>query len=124
MSNLTPDTSIALLQAAQGQSADAANKAKEAARARNMEAIDQAAQDFEAMFITEMMKPMFEEVMKPDPMFGGGKGEEVFSGMMLTEYGKMMAQTGQLGIADMVKQEMIRMQEDASNGTRTTENTE
>ncbi len=117
MSNLSPDTSIALLQASQGQSADALNKTKNAQRTQNIEEIDRAAQEFEAMFITEMMKPMFEDVMKPDPMFGGGKGEEIFSGMMLTEYGKLMAQTGQLGIADMVKEEMIRMQEDA-NGQR------
>ena len=84
--------------------------AKAAAKQKNDAKLTQAAQDFEAMFITEMMKPMFEDI-KPDAMFGGGKGEEIFQGFMLEEYGKMMAQTGQIGIADAVKAEMMRMQE-------------
>ena len=64
--------------------------------------------------MTEMLKPMFAE-LKPDPRFGGGKGEEIFSGMMLQEYGKMMAETRSLGIADAVKAELIRMQDTADN---------
>jgi Rod binding domain-containing protein len=76
-----------------------------------MKHIDQAAQDFEAMFLTEMMRPMFDEVNKPDPMFGGGKGEEVFNNLMLDEYGKKMAASGGIGLASHVKAEMIRLQE-------------
>lgn len=117
MTTISPDTQTALLQAAQGQSADVILKTRAAGQSRNIQAIEEAAKDFEAMFVTEMMKPMFEGI-KPNEMFGGGKGEEVFQGMMLTEYGKMIAETGQLGIADMVKTEMIRMQEEA-NGTGT-----
>lgn len=112
--NLTsPDTSTALMQATQG---DMANKVYDVTRTikdKDEAKIDAAAKDFEAMFVTEMMKPMFEQI-KPDPRFGGGKGEEIFRGMMLQEYGKMMAETGQLGIADVVKQEMLKMQEEAS----------
>lgn len=121
MTNITAtDTTTALLQASQGQSADVIATAKNAGGTKDMQAIEEAAKDFEAMFITEMMKPMFEGI-KPDPMFGGGKGEEVFQSMMLTEYGKKIAETGQLGIADQVKQEMIRLQEEA-NGSTTTQN--
>lgn len=79
----------------------------------DMSKIDQSAKDFEAMFVTEMMRPMFEGI-EVDSTFGGGKTEEVFRGFMLDEYGKMVAETGQLGIADMVKQAMIEMQEKAS----------
>lgn len=118
--NLNPDTSLALMQAAQGDVANKAYEAKRAIKDRDEAKIDAAAKDFEAMFVTEMMKPMFEQI-KPDPTFGGGKGEEIFQGMMLQEYGKMMAETGQLGIADAVKQEMIRMQEEASGTTETQE---
>ena len=74
--------------------------------------IDAAAQDFEAMFMTQMLQPMFDG-LKPNKMFGGGKGEEIFKGFMLEEYGRMIAETGQLGISDMIKGEMIRMQEQA-----------
>lgn len=79
----------------------------------SLEQIEESAQEFEAMFLSEMLKPMFEGVMEPDSVFGGGKGEEVFSGMMLQEYGKLIAQRGGVGLADQVKAEMIRLQEQA-----------
>ncbi len=106
----TPDLSASMFQASAGRMNDMAAAAKSAAKDKNDEKITQAAKDFEAMFITEMMKPMFEDI-KPDPFFGGGKGEEIFQGFMLEEYGKLMAETGQIGIADAVKAEMLKMQE-------------
>ena len=112
MTNISPDTSIAVMQASQGQRDNVASFIKNASRSKDMERIDEVAKDFEAMFVTEMMKPMFEGI-KPDPMFGGGKTEEVFHGILLQEYGKLMAETGQLGIADNIKSELIRMQESA-----------
>jgi len=112
--NLNPDTSIAIMQASQGDVVAKANETKKVIKDKDLDRLDAVAKDFEAMFVTEMMKPMFEQI-KPDERFGGGKGEEIFRGMMLQEYGKMMAETGQIGIADSVKQELIRMQEDASN---------
>lgn len=105
-----PDLSASMYQASQGAMASAADAAKGAAKAKDDAKITQAAKDFEAMFITEMMKPMFEG-LKPDDFFGGGKGEEIFQGFMLEEYGKLMAETGQLGIGDALKAEMIKMQE-------------
>ncbi len=107
--NLTADTSLALIQSAQGQASSAIDSAKQAAKNKEMERLDVVSKDFEAMFVTEMMRPMFSQ-LKPDPIFGGGKGEEIFQGMMLQEYGKMMAETGQIGIADSVKEALIRMQ--------------
>lgn len=119
--NLTTDTSLALMQASQSQIGNAAKDLEKtkapspAMDAKAMAKFDAAAKDFEAMFVSEMMKPMFEGI-KVDPTFGGGKGEEIFQGMMLQEYGKMMAETGQLGIADTIKQELIRMQSEATTG--------
>ena len=109
MSNLTPDTSLSLLKAAEGQLQDV-QKTSKSASSKDLRSIEQVAEDFEALFISEMMKPMFEGI-KPDPLFGGGKGEEIFQGLLQQEYGKLMAQTGQLGIADVIKQELIRIQE-------------
>ncbi len=106
-SNVTSDTTIALLKASQGQATSGAQKLQDA---RKLDKIADAAEEFEAVFVAEMMKPMFEGI-STDGMFGGGKAEEIFRGMLLQEYGKMMAQTGNVGIADSVKQEMIKMQE-------------
>jgi len=110
MNTIATDTSIAMMQASQGQREVVASSIKNASRSKDEEQIDAVSKDFEAMFITEMMKPMFEGI-KPDPMFGGGKTEEVFNGILLQEYGKMMAETGQIGIADNIKDQLIRLQE-------------
>ena len=72
--------------------------------------IDKAAEDFEAMFATQMLQPMFEGI-QVDSTFGGGHGEEVMRSFMLQEYGKMIAKGGKLGIAAQVKSEMLRAQE-------------
>ncbi len=79
----------------------------------DMQRIDETARDFEAMFLTEMLRPMFEGI-QTNEMFGGGKGEEIFKSMLLDEYGKDMASTGTLGIADLVKQQLIEMQSKAN----------
>ena len=81
-----------------------------------MAQIKNSAEDFEAMFVTEMMRPMFDTV-EVDETFGGGKGEEIFRGFMLDEYGKQMATSGGLGIADLVKAQLIEMQSQADKGS-------
>lgn len=104
---LTPNTTVALMQASQGNNIDAIGK--KLLSAEKMEEIDRVAQDFEAVFVSEMMKPMFDGI-KADGPFGGGRGEEIFRGMMIDEYGKSLASTGGIGIAEQVKKELIRMQ--------------
>jgi Rod binding domain-containing protein len=79
----------------------------------DMARIDETAREFEAMFMTEMLRPMFEG-LQVNETFGGGKGEEIFSGMLLDEYGKSMAAQGSLGIADLVREQLIEMQSKAS----------
>jgi Rod binding domain-containing protein len=75
--------------------------------------IEKTAHDFEAMFATQMLQPMFDSI-KVDPTFGGGHGEEVMRSFMLQEYGKLIAKSGKLGIATQVKSEMLRAQEGAN----------
>ncbi len=79
----------------------------------NMQKIDETAQEFEAMFLTEMLRPMF-EMVEVNKTFGGGRGEEVFRSFMLDEYGKQLSAGGGIGIADMVKEQLIEMQAEAS----------
>ncbi len=120
--NLSPDTSTALFQAAQAETINAVNASKVTDNEKELARYDAAAKDFEAVFITEMIKPMFEGI-KTDERFGGGKGEEVFNGLMLQEYGKLIAETGQIGIASSIKEELIRIQSEADGGNKTDTNT-
>jgi Rod binding domain-containing protein len=110
---MSPDTTMTMLQAQGGLDISrTANALKNAQNERNSDKAEATAKEFEAIFVSEMMKPMFEGI-KTDGAFGGGKGEEIFRGFMLQEYGKMVAESGVLGIADAVKAKMIEMQAQA-----------
>jgi Rod binding domain-containing protein len=71
---------------------------------------DKVSREFEAMFLSSMLQPVFAGV-KPSKTFGGGHGEETFKAMLVDEYGKVMAKRGGLGIADMVRQQILQTQE-------------
>jgi flagellar protein FlgJ len=73
-------------------------------------AVDKAASEFEAQFVSQMLTQMWQGI-ETDGYFGGGNGEEMFRGLMINEYGKKIAQSGQLGIADNVRNAMLKMQE-------------
>jgi Rod binding domain-containing protein len=81
-----------------------------AAAAAKREGVRQVAQEFEALFLAEMLAPVFESV-DTDGLFGGGESEKIFRSMMVQEYGKAIAQSGGVGIADAVQREILRMQE-------------
>lgn len=68
------------------------------------------AQEFEALFLSEMLAPVFES-MDTEGLFGGGEGEKIFRSLMVQEYGKAIARSGGVGIADAVQREILRMQE-------------
>lgn len=70
----------------------------------------QAAEDFEAVFLAQMLAPMF-ETLKTGGLFGGGPGEDIYRSLMVEEYGKAIARSGGVGIADQVERELLRLQE-------------
>ena len=72
-----------------------------------------AAQDFEAMALGELLKPMFDTVDLSRTPFGGGPGEEAWKPMLVTEMAKKLAAAGGLGLAGPIYQQILRMQEDA-----------
>ena len=72
--------------------------------------VDAAARDFEAVFIAQMFEQMWSEVPTDGPM-GGGTGEKVFRSLMIQDVGKQIAGQGGFGLADVVKRELIAMQE-------------
>ncbi|MBL6934225.1 MAG: rod-binding protein [Alphaproteobacteria bacterium] len=106
-------TSSALLSAKDPAKAAASVSTKNAGRpvhGLNLERAREKAEEFEAVFISQMMAPMFEN-LSTDGFFGGGQGEKVFRTLLIDEYGKVMAKAGGIGLADSVLNEMIRIQE-------------
>ncbi len=79
-------------------------------RSADLEKAHRTAEEFEALFLAQMLAPIFEQ-LGTDPLFGGGPGEEVYRSMMVQEYGKAIARSGGVGIADAVQREILRLQE-------------
>jgi Rod binding domain-containing protein len=71
--------------------------------------IGKAAEDFEGMFMTQMLQPMFDTI-DVDPNFGGGHGEQVMRSFLTQEYGKLIAKNSNFGITSAVKNQMLKMQ--------------
>jgi peptidoglycan hydrolase FlgJ len=71
--------------------------------------IKKTAKEFEAVFLTQMLKQMYAGV-ETDPIFGGGSAEETFKTFLFDEYGKVMAKSGGIGIADSVQKELMNLQ--------------
>ena len=57
-----------------------------------------------------MLAPMFEG-LETDELFGGGPGEDIYRSILVEEYGKAIARSGGIGIADAVQREILRLQE-------------
>jgi len=72
--------------------------------------IDAVAEDFEAFFVSMMTESMMSGI-KTDGPFGGGQGEKIFRSILVKEYGKEAASQGNFGIADAVRQQLLKMQE-------------
>jgi len=88
----------------------------EAKLPKNIGEIREAAKEFEALFLSEMMNHMFAGI-DVDPMFGGGSGEQIFRSMMIQEYGTMMSRTHNgIGLADHIQKAMIDLQQNMQTG--------
>lgn len=67
------------------------------------------AEQFERMFLSEMLAPMFAGIETDGP-FGGGNAEDVFRPMLLDQYADKVVNSGGVGIADAVMKEILRLQ--------------
>ena len=73
----------------------------------------ETAEQFEASFLSQMLKPMFEGIETDGP-FGGGEAEGTWRSFMIDAMAKQTVRAGGIGLADTVVSEMIRMQAEQS----------
>ena len=85
-------------------SAAARSPAVSAARMR------ETAEAFEASFLSQMLKPMFEGLSTEAP-FGGGEAEGTWRGFLVDAMAKQTVRAGGIGLADQVVAQMLKMQE-------------
>ena len=79
-------------------------------RVDNLHQARKVAEDFEAVFLGQMLQPMFQNIDAAEP-FGGSASEKMWRTMQVDEYGKAIAKSGGIGIADAVFREIIKAQE-------------
>lgn len=77
---------------------------------KNLEDLRRTAEAFEASFLSQMMKPMFEGLSTEAP-FGGGAGEAAWRGFLVDAMAQQTVKAGGVGLADSVLAQMIKMQE-------------
>lgn len=72
----------------------------------------ETAEAFEASFLSQMLKPMFDGLSTEAP-FGGGEAEGTWRGFLVEEMAKQTVRAGGIGLADQVVAQMLKMQEQA-----------
>lgn len=69
-----------------------------------------SADEFEAIFLSQILKSMSAGI-KTDGPFGGGHGEDTFKDVLNEEIGKSIAKNGGIGLSDAVYRELLKSQE-------------
>ncbi len=69
-----------------------------------------AAEQFEAQFLAQMLRPVF-DALPTDGPFGGGEGEAMWRSFMVDAMAQQTVKAGGLGLSDAILAEMIRLQE-------------
>lgn len=75
------------------------------------EALQRKAVEFESIYLTQMLQPMFENLGDAAEPFGDGPGQDVWRSMQVEQYGKAIAAGGGIGLAERVARELITAQE-------------
>uniref|UniRef100_A0A2A4Z1K5 Flagellar protein FlgJ N-terminal domain-containing protein n=1 Tax=OCS116 cluster bacterium TaxID=2030921 RepID=A0A2A4Z1K5_9PROT len=71
--------------------------------------IDKTAEEFEAIFISNMLEQMFTNTELEKP-FGGGNSEGIYRSMLIGKYAENMTKGDGIGIASQLKDSMYDMQ--------------
>ena len=94
-----------------GRDPSAAMSAASAAVAPgDIQSMRQSSVEFESVFLSAMLAPMFETLSTEEP-FGGGEAESTWRGLLSEQYANSIAKSGGVGIADSVLQQLVALQE-------------
>ena len=101
------------VKAALGGAVDAAMESRVAgltvnkSQERDVAKVKKLANDFESVFLEQMLKNMRSSIQKGG-LVDGGNAEEVYTSMLDSEYAKVMAGQRSSGIADMIEHQLLQ----------------
>ncbi|MBM3546432.1 MAG: chemotaxis protein [Alphaproteobacteria bacterium] len=84
---------------------------------KDLAALKKTGQEFESMFLSQMLSHMFSGI-KADGLFGGGHAEETYRSLLVDEYGKSISKAGGIGIADQVVRSVLLQFQEASQNVQ------
>ena len=82
----------------------------------DVKSLKKSAEEFEALFYQIMLKSMRDSISKTK-LIDGGNGEDIFRGMLDSEYSKLMSEQRLAGIANAVESQLMG-QIDGDHGIR------
>jgi flagellar protein FlgJ len=68
-----------------------------------------AAEEFEAVFLSQILRGLTEGLTGSGPLSGGG--DDPYAAMLQDEHARLISRSGGIGIADAVLREMLKAQE-------------
>jgi Rod binding domain-containing protein len=80
-----------------------------AGRSNDRPALEAAAQDFEAVFLAQVLRSLAAGLRGEGPL--GGSEADPFQDLLADAYARLIARAGGIGIADAVMRELVRAQE-------------
>lgn len=83
----------------------------EAKAGRTPEQIRAVAEDFEAVFLHQMLSAMRQGVSEDSPL---GGPDNPFGNLLLSEQAKLIGKAGGIGVADHIMTELLKLQEVSS----------
>ena len=73
-----------------------------------------AAGEFESVFLSTMLRPIFEELAEHATL-AGGEAERTWSGLLAEQYAGEIAGSGGIGVAETVFRELLSLQEEGQS---------
>ena len=73
--------------------------------------VKEVAQDFESLFIHQLLKEFDQTVHHEDSLLYAGHAEDVFRSMYNQELARVMAKAGGIGFADMIEKDVLAREE-------------
>jgi Rod binding domain-containing protein len=84
-----------------------------AAQGLSAERIKAVGEEFEAVFLSNMMEEMFTGVEEDNP-FASGPGASAWRSMRTEQFARSIAAAGGIGLAEHVQRQLIALQENSS----------
>lgn len=110
MSPLLGPSSIAAISGAASTAAEAPVRTPQMPGRASPEDAMKVGRQFEQMFLSQMLAPMFAGLQGDGP-FGGGSGEQMMRSFQIDAFAQSIVSRGGIGLAQNVAREVLRLQE-------------